>query len=185
VFLIFCYFFVFITHWLYLIVTRIVEYVQLFASIYLIIGNFSFVSCFSRCKITPNAYAYPLWYIGFIIYFDIRFGSSFLFSAMPVCYLYRELCWCHILSFLSMKTSGASWRRVISCKYSSSVWIFPCEQVDWKFCECVSVVSTVRERNRDGNKEGKKGKLTARKKWSRGEKGNKREKNFRVFHGGK
>jgi len=42
-----------------------------------------------------------------------------------------------------------------------------------------------KERNRDGNKERNKGKMTARKKWSRGEKGNKREKNFRVFHGDK
>ena len=44
---------------------------------------------------------------------------------------------------------------------------------------------TRKERNRDGNKGRKKGKMTARKKWSRGEKGNKREKNFRVFNGGK
>jgi hypothetical protein len=37
----------------------------------------------------------------------MRFESSFLFSALPVCYLYRELCWCYILSCTSLNKSGA------------------------------------------------------------------------------
>jgi hypothetical protein len=87
---------------------RACEFVQLFVSIYLIIGSFHFVSCFSRCATPPDAYIYILCFARFIIYFDIRFWPCSLFSALPVSELYRQLCLCYISCCVSINKPGAA-----------------------------------------------------------------------------